>query len=96
MEKLLNVARAKAAIETQQNVSNNLIHSYLRHSLSIEPATLVELKYCLVQISKGIGSIWDKYQVIGVTRDGAAPAKEPVGKNPRRYKLVDEGTIFPM
>jgi hypothetical protein len=30
----------------------------------------------------------------GATRDGIAPAKEPVGKRPDRYKPVEPGTVF--
>lgn len=32
--------------------------------------------------------------MVGATRGGLAPAKEGVGKNPGRYKLVEPGTIF--
>jgi hypothetical protein len=32
--------------------------------------------------------------MLGATRGGLAPAKEGVGKNPERYKLVEAGTIF--
>jgi len=32
--------------------------------------------------------------MVGATRGGLAPAKEGVGKNPERYKLVEPGTIF--
>jgi len=32
--------------------------------------------------------------MVGATRGGLAPAKEGIGKNPERYKLVEPGTIF--
>lgn len=41
-----------------------------------------------------MGPSWSSYRVLGATRDGLAPAKEPVGKSPERYKLVEPGTIF--
>jgi restriction endonuclease S subunit len=31
---------------------------------------------------------------VGATREGLAPAKEGVGKDPERYKLVEPGTVF--
>ena len=49
---------------------------------------------CLNEVSRGVGGAWNKYRVVGATRAGAAPAKENVGKNPERYKLVHVGTIF--
>jgi type I restriction enzyme S subunit len=48
----------------------------------------------LVEIKSGIGDDWAKYPVLGATRGGLAPAKEPPGKNPERYKPVFPGTIF--
>lgn len=49
---------------------------------------------CLEEVARGVGSSWARYRVVGATRAGIAPAKEPVGKNPERYKLVEPGTIF--
>ena len=49
---------------------------------------------CLIEVAQGVGPDWHKYRVLGATRDGVAPAKEPVGKSPERYKLVMPGTIF--
>lgn len=43
---------------------------------------------------RGIGAGWADYPVLGATRDGLAPAKEPVGKKPDRYKPVMPGTLF--
>ena len=52
------------------------------------------LEECLVEVTSGIGARWKDFPVLGATRDGLAPAKEPVGKNPQRYKYVHQGTIF--
>ncbi len=48
----------------------------------------------LTEIKVGIGEEWQKYPVMGATRDGLAPAKEKPGKNPHKYKPVFPGTIF--
>jgi type I restriction enzyme S subunit len=48
----------------------------------------------LTEVKSGIGTDWAKYPVLGATRDGLAPAKDPPGKNPERYKPVFPGTIF--
>lgn len=48
----------------------------------------------LIEVKAGIGPDWAKFPVLGATREGMAPAKEPPGKNPERYKPVFPGTIF--
>jgi len=48
----------------------------------------------LVEIKQGIGPNWADYHVLGATRGGLAPAKEPPGKQPQRYKPVFCGTVF--
>lgn len=48
----------------------------------------------LIEVKNGIGKEWTKYPVLGATRDGVAPAKEPPGKHPERYKPVTAGTVF--
>lgn len=83
---------ARKAVEEQLQATDTLIESLLRQSLS----SFVErpLSECLREITAGIGEEWGKYPVLGATRSGVAPAKEPVGKNPHRYKPVVPGTIF--
>lgn len=54
----------------------------------------VKLGDVLIEIKKGIGENWADYPVYGATVEGLAPAKEPPGKNPGRYKPVFPGTIF--
>jgi type I restriction enzyme, S subunit len=54
----------------------------------------MKLGDALVEIKKGIGESWAAYPVYGATVDGLAPAKEPPGKNPERYKPAFPGTIF--
>ncbi len=55
---------------------------------------VVSLRDVLIEIKHGVGSGWADFPVLGATRDGLAPAKEPVGKNPERYKPVQRGTVF--
>lgn len=99
IENILNIrmaaiTRARVAAEAQLNLLDDLVHSYLRYSLFSGTKKTIALGDCLIQISKGLGASWSEYPVIGATRAGAAPAKENVGKNPERYKFVEEGTIF--
>ena len=54
----------------------------------------VRLGDTLQEVSKSVGSEWSRYRLLGATRGGLALAKEGVGRNPERYKLVEPGTIF--
>jgi restriction endonuclease S subunit len=54
----------------------------------------IPLSEALIEVSSGVGPAWTRYRVLGATRAGLALAKEPVGKAPERYKLVEPGTIF--
>jgi type I restriction enzyme, S subunit len=93
-EQLSAVEKARTASEAQLEAAEALSFAYVRQSFSANSRHLVPLTRCLFEISKGIGSGWATYRLFGATRAGIAPAKEGVGKNPNRYKLVDEGTIF--
>lgn len=92
-EELWAVESARKAAEDQLELLGNLINSYLRQSLQ-SSTTKMRVGDCLVEVKKGIGETWNQYPVLGATRYGVAPAKEKVGKQPQRYKLVDAGTIF--
>jgi type I restriction enzyme S subunit len=54
----------------------------------------MRLSKCLEEVTRGVGETWSQYRMVGATRGGLAPAKEGVGKNPERYKLVEPGSIF--
>ncbi len=54
----------------------------------------IPLSEALIEVSSGVGPRWSEYRVLGATRAGLAMAKDPVGKHPERYKLVEPGTIF--
>jgi type I restriction enzyme S subunit len=93
-ERMQAIEQARAAAEEQLEASITLVRSYLRESLSSTPTKRMPLNVCLQEITAGVGVSWKNHPVIGATRAGLAPAKEPVGKKPERYKLVDERTIF--
>lgn len=58
------------------------------------PVIETRLGEVLKEVKKGIGETWADYPVLGATRGGLAPAKEPPGKHPQRYKPVFSGTVF--
>ena len=52
------------------------------------------LREVLEEVKQGVGENWADFPVLGATRGGLAPAKEPPGKKPEHYKLVIPGTVF--
>lgn len=93
-EQMAAVEKARAAASAQVEATQSLPAAYIRESFTKGARRRVRLQECLTEVSKGIGSEWRRYRLVGATRAGIAPAKEGVGKKPERYKLVDEGTIF--
>jgi len=93
-EQLAAVERARAAAEAQNDSLVALVNAYLCRSRAVDNTRRHQLCDCLEEISTGVGYTWTQYRVMGATRDGIALAKEPVGKSPERYKLVEPGTIF--
>lgn len=89
---LAEVERARAAVAEQLKAAEALVNALLRQSLNT--ATEQPLSECLHEVTAGVGEDWAKYPLLGATRAGVAPAKEPVGKSPQRYKPVRPGTIF--
>lgn len=81
---------AQAQLDELTNFANAVIRQSAEHA-DTEPALLGEV---LDEVKEGIGADWAKYPVLGATRAGLAPAKEPVGKHPERYKPVFAGTVF--
>ncbi|OQY91147.1 MAG: hypothetical protein B6D38_00695 [Anaerolineae bacterium UTCFX1] len=92
-EQMQHIERARQGIEEQLSLVTNLVNSYFRESLQRKTAKM-NLSDCMVEVKKGVGETWAQYPVLGATRAGVAPAKEKVGKQPQRYKLVEPGTIF--
>ncbi len=93
-EQMAAVERARTAAQAQQFLFDHLATSYLRQPLERDTLTRVPLRECLMEVTQGIGQSWQSFPVLGATRHGLAPAKEPVGKRPERYKPVEPGTIF--
>lgn len=93
-EQLAAVEAARTALEAQQTELGNLANAYIRASLANGATRRVRLGELLDEVKTGIGAAWRDYPVLGATRAGLAPAKEPVGKSPERYKPVRHGTVF--
>ena len=91
---LAEVETARKALEWQQQEIINLANATIRESIEKSPAIETRLGEVLEEIKKGIGVTWADYPVLGATRGGLAPAKEPPGKQPQRYKPVFNGTVF--
>jgi N-acetylglucosaminyldiphosphoundecaprenol N-acetyl-beta-D-mannosaminyltransferase len=88
------VERARAGGHAKLAASLALPAAWIRESLLIGKNRRLLLGECLVEVRNGVGEDWNSYPVLGATRQGLAPAKENVGKNPERYKLVDPVTVF--
>lgn len=93
-EQLAAVDTARTAVAAQQTEVTNLANAYIRASLANGATRRVRLGELLDEVKTGIGAAWRDYPVLGATRAGLAPAKEPVGKSPERYKPVRHGTVF--
>jgi type I restriction enzyme S subunit len=91
------LAEVDSAVNSIQNSLSELIalaNSIIRQSIEKNNTTLCGLSESLIEVKKGIGEDWRQYPVLGATRAGLAPAKEPPGKSPQKYKPVFPGTVF--
>ena len=91
---LAEVETARQALEIQQQEVVKLANAYIRESIEHSEVSEYPLGDVLDEVKKGIGERWADYPVLGATRDGLAPAKEPPGQQPQRYKPVFPGTVF--
>ena len=91
---LATVEDARQAAQIQINELTNLANAIIRESTSHPKSKVVLLGEVLDEVKKGVGSAWPDCPVLGATRSGLAPAREPVGKYPERYKPVSRGTVF--
>lgn len=91
---LFAVAEAREAAKNQIKELTNLAHAIIRESLHHPDTETHLLGAVLDEVKRGVGASWADYPVLGATRSGLAPAREPVGKNPERYKPVFTGTVF--
>jgi type I restriction enzyme, S subunit len=93
-QQLEAAARIRAAADATAHGLDMSIAAILRSSMSGTLQQDVRLGDCLIETKKGVGAHWSECPVLGVTRHGAALAKEPPGKQPERYKPVTVGTVF--
>ena len=91
---LAEVEKARKAAELQLEEIAKLGNAIVADSLKKGKPSAHTLGDVLDEVKQGIGEEWAKYPVLGATRAGLAPAKEPPGKNPHRYKPVIPGTVF--
>lgn len=92
--KLFTIEEARKGLLQQIQHIITLGSAIIHETLNNSDIKSFPLGNVLDEIKQGIGSRWIDYPVLGATRDGLAPAKEPVGKNPERYKPVLPGTVF--
>ena len=93
-EQMAAVEKARAAAQARLEAVKALPAAFARDTLRGGHRRACLLGDCLIEVKNGVGAVWSEYPVLGATRDGLAPAKEPVGKSPERYKLVDPVTVF--
>ena len=91
---LAEVDKARQAAEAQLQETTKLADAIVLDSILRGKTTKHSLGDLLDEVKQGIGKNWADYPVLGATRNGLAPAKEPPGKNPERYKPVFSGTVF--
>lgn len=92
--KLAVVEEARQAAQVQLKELIQLANAIVRESIAHADTETRLLGAVLDEMKRGIGAGWADYPVLGATRAGLAAAKEPVGKNPERYKPVRVGTMF--
>lgn len=91
---LAAIEKARQAATDQITELPNLAHAIIRETLNHPDTETHPLGDVLEEVKRGVGASWADYPVLGATRSGLAPAREPVGKNPERYKPVFTGTVF--
>jgi type I restriction enzyme, S subunit len=92
---VLTTARAaQQAVRKQHSELQTLANSVLAYSVLNGRFKPSRLEHVLSEVKEGVGSEWSGLPVLGATRSGLAPAKEPPGKHAERYKPVTIGTVF--
>jgi type I restriction enzyme S subunit len=93
-ERLCLADKARDAARAQAAEWKNFANAVIRQSCDHPATSTAVLRDVLEEVTQGIGAEWSFYPLLGATRDGLAPAKEPFGKSPERYKPVLPGTVF--
>jgi type I restriction enzyme, S subunit len=91
---LAEVEKARQAALTQLSDVSKLADALIAQSLNEGATDTHHLGEVLTEVKQGIGKNWQKHAVLGATREGLAPAKEPPGKHAVKYKPVSAGTVF--
>jgi type I restriction enzyme S subunit len=91
---LAEAQRAREAADKQYEDVSRLADAIIVQSLTDGRTHSYHLGDVLAEVKQGIGKDWREYAVLGATRDGLAPAKEPPGKHAVKYKPVLAGTVF--
>lgn len=91
---LSEVNKSRKALENQIEETISLANAIISNSIKNSITTKTTLSEVIQEIKTGIGEGWQKYPVLGATREGLFPAREPPGKNPQRYKPVTHETVF--
>lgn len=87
------VDKARRAVNEQLALAARLPFNVIAQSLNGETRRVL-LSDAMEHMTQGAGKDWAKYELLGATRNGVAPAKAAAGKNPGRYKPVDDDTVF--
>lgn len=93
-ERLKEIDKAQKTAEEQLKELDNLANSIIFASLKRGKCSTHKLGKILFEVKEGIGEEWERYEVLGATKKGIAPAKEPPGKYPHKYKPVTPDTVF--
>jgi type I restriction enzyme S subunit len=91
---LAEIEKARKAAVSQLRDVSRLADAIIVRSLNEGATNSHSLGGVLIEVKQGIGKNWKQYAVLGATRDGLAPAKEPPGKHAVKYKPVLAGTVF--
>lgn len=91
---LHEVEVAGNAVNAQLNELTALANAIIFDSLRNVSPKSHYLGDVLDEVKEGVGQEWSSYPVLGATRDGLAPAKEPPGKQAPKYKPATPGTVF--
>lgn len=91
---LAEVAIAGQAAQSQLSEVTCLADAIVLDSIRSHAVAEHALVDVLVEVKNGIGANWADYPVLGATREGLAPAKDPPGKHAPKYKPALPGTVF--
>jgi len=86
--------QAAAGAKSQSEDVSALASAIIFESIKKNSAHERRLGDVLDEVKRGVGADWASHPVLGATRDGLAPAKEPPGKQAPKYKPATPGTVF--